>query len=287
MTAELLRALALLAEPPTPQHARVADALGLQPADPAAYTDVFVSQLYPYASVYLGAEGMLGGEARDRVAGFFRVVTGAAPAEPDHLSVLLGGYAELLQRDSAEDSPWHRARSTLLWEHLLPWVPGYLDAVADLAMEPYRSWAELLLQVLRYEAAATTTLLELPLHLREAPTLPDPRVEGAAAFNAGLLAPVRSGMILTATTLAGAARDLGLGLRVAERRYVLRNLFDQDAPATLGWLAGHARRSAAAAQRQHWTHGIAAFWQQRALDSAKLLDTVAAEARALAGAETT
>lgn len=279
MTGDLLRALAVLAEPPTPASGAVTEALGLPRADGAVFTDVFVFRLYPYASVYLGPEGMLGGEARDRVAGFFRVLGGDVPVEPDHLSVLLGAYADLVEKDQAgERSPWHRARSTLLWEHLLSWLPPYLDAIADLGAEPYRSWSSMLLEVLEHEAAVTAAPPQLPLHLRAAPPLQDPRAEGADAFSAGLLTPVRSGMIVTATTLSAAARELGLGLRVAERRYVLRNLFHQDTAATLGWLAEHARRSSAAASRQSWTGAIAEFWRERSAATATLLDTVATEA---------
>src|SRR3712207_4790889 len=72
---ELLRALAVLAEPPTAETRRVAEALGLGAGARAdEYTELFVFQLYPYASVYLGREGMLGGEARDRVGGFWRAL---------------------------------------------------------------------------------------------------------------------------------------------------------------------------------------------------------------------
>lgn len=46
------------------------------------HTDVLVFQAYPYASIYLGAEGMLGGKARDRIAGFWRALGGEPPAEP-------------------------------------------------------------------------------------------------------------------------------------------------------------------------------------------------------------
>ncbi|HYP52965.1 MAG TPA: hypothetical protein VEQ42_05460, partial [Pyrinomonadaceae bacterium] len=59
---ELFRALAALAEPPTDETARVAHALSLGPPPSAdEYARLFVFQLYPYASVYLGPEGMLGG----------------------------------------------------------------------------------------------------------------------------------------------------------------------------------------------------------------------------------
>ena len=36
---------------------------------------------------------MLGGEARDRIAGFWRALGLVPPPEPDHLAVMLGLYA--------------------------------------------------------------------------------------------------------------------------------------------------------------------------------------------------
>src|SRR5919206_4462992 len=101
---ELFRALAVLVEPPDrPGAERVAEALGLGALPEAsAYTDTFVFRLYPYASVYLGAEGMLGGEARDRVAGFLAALGQAVPPEPDHLALMLGAYASLAEAEEAE-----------------------------------------------------------------------------------------------------------------------------------------------------------------------------------------
>src|SRR5215218_1965505 len=120
---ELFRALAVLVEPPDrPGVARVAEALGLgELPEVSAYTDLFVFQLYPYASVYVGAEGMLGGEARDRVAGFMAALGHAAvPAEPDHLALLLGAYAGLCEAERGEVEGQRRvrvrgARRALLW----------------------------------------------------------------------------------------------------------------------------------------------------------------------------
>src|SRR5918911_4254765 len=127
---ELFRALAVLAEPPTVKAARVAEALELGELPTAdEYTELFVFQLYPYASVYLGSEGMIGGEARDRVAGFWRALGQMPPAEPDHLSVMLALYArlcELEEEESGGRANWHRARRAFLWEHLLSWLPVYL-----------------------------------------------------------------------------------------------------------------------------------------------------------------
>ena len=59
-----------------------------------------------------------------------------------------------------------------------------------------------------------------------------------------VLAPARSGLILTRQDLSRAARAKGLGLRAGERRYILKNFFDQSPSETAGWLAGEAARQA-------------------------------------------
>ncbi|HKX19869.1 MAG TPA: molecular chaperone TorD family protein, partial [bacterium] len=299
--AEVFRALAVLCEPPADGHARVCDALGLAAApDAAEFTDLFVLHLYPYASVYLGAEGMLGGEARDRVAGFWRALHLTPPPEPDHLAALLGLYASLLEREGEEREParralWGQARAALLHEHLASWLPPYLDRIEALAPGSYRSWAELLRASLAEEAAraadaaappdGSPPAVALSAHLRAAPPLPDPRRDGSRAFVTGLLAPVRCGMILTRADFVRAAQDLGLGLRVGERKFALAALLSQAPEAVLDWLAGAARGCAA----RHAAHtdimgAAAGFWSNRAAAAAHLLDDLgASETGAAAG----
>ncbi len=263
---ELLRALGVLCEPPTAAHARIATALGL-PGEPRDddYADVFLFQLYPYASVYLGGEGKLGGEARDRVAGFWRALDLVPPAEPDHLAALLGLYAELAERGAPEE--WRRA---LLWEHLLSWTPPYLAKLEEVAPPFYGAWAGLLRDALRAEAAAVGPLPTAPLAHREAPRLEAPAEAGGDAFLAQLLAPVRTGVILVRDDLVSIARGLGLGMRVAERRYVLEALLAQDAAGTLGALAAIARDRADRHESE--------FWSGRAADAALLLAAAAEDA---------
>jgi hypothetical protein len=277
-SAEVFRALGVLCEPPDDGHARVARALGLPGgADPSEYTDVFVLHLYPYASVYLGAEGMLGGEAADRVAGFWRALHLAPPAEPDHLAALLGLYAALADRE-AEDGDGARrllsrhARTALLHEHLVSWLPPYLDRLEALAPPACRAWGALLRSALWEETEVLGAPRALSAHLQAAPPLPDPRREGSHAFVAGLLAPVRCGMILTRADLARAARDLELGLRVGERKFAIAALLSQAPGAVLGWLAAEATRCAV----QHDAHAgvmgpMAHFWAERAEHTAQML----------------
>lgn len=283
---ELFRALGALAEPPGPEQIRLGEVLGLSGRpDPAEYTDLFLFQMYPYASVYVGAEGMMGGEGQDRIAGFWRAMRWPPPPEPDHLAVLLGLYATLHEQERAEPEAargalWRQARKALLWEHLACWLFPYLVRLAQIAPPFYRAWADLLEEAVRRELSELGPPDALPLHLREAPPLPDPREEGLDAFLQGVLAPVRSGMIAVRADLAWAAREMGLGLRMGERRFILKSLFAQDAAGTLAWLGAEAQRWAA------WHHeqerllgGVATFWAKRAGAAAALLGELDAAAK--------
>lgn len=283
---DLVEALATFAEEPGPAHGRLAALLALPgPPDAAAFTDLFVFTLYPYASVYLGGEGQLGGAARDRVAGFFRALGVVPPSEPDHLTVLLAGYAQLQAR--ADDDPAAaRAATALLHEHLLSWLPLYLARVAALAPAPYPQWAELLNAALMTAAGDASQPAQRCLHLREAPALADPRTHGHEAFMAGLLAPVCSGMVLTGADLRRAADDLQVGLRVGERRFVLDAMFAQRPVALLRWLADHTRTTTTAWQPWSTIVGDTARWWMATADTTRrsLLDLAEHTDHALATA---
>ncbi len=282
---EVIRALATLAEPPHPAHASIARALDLPELPRSAdHTELFLFQLYPFASFHVGAEGMLGGEAADRVAGFWRALGREAPGEPDHLSALLGLYAGLSDAEAREPAGPGRvlrreSRKALLWEHLLSWLPPYLHAVGEIAHPFYRRWAELLRAALFSEAAELGAPDRLPLHLREAPLLEDPRIGGGGVFLSQLTAPVRTGILLTRADLARCAEDLGLGRRAGERRFVLKALLSSNPEAALGWLAGEAARWRTAHERYRTeAEAVSRFWRSRADAAHRLLVELSREA---------
>ncbi len=263
--AELLRALAVLAEPPLAEHRAVAEAMEMQPPVlleqwRADYTEALMLGLYPYASVYLGPEGMLGGEARDRIAGFWRVL-GTGPAkEPDYLPVMLAGYARLIDSVSG-DQRWANARRAYFHEHLASWLPPWLEAMTRQAPPFYADWARVLQAVLADEASRLPAAEGAAMHLREAPRLEVPEDDEPNPFAAALLAPAVSGILLTRHDLRRAARDLGMGLRVGERRFMLTALLEQSPRDCLTWLADEARRwrescsnwsGLAPATAEHW-----------------------------------
>jgi nitrate reductase assembly molybdenum cofactor insertion protein NarJ len=273
---EALRALGALCEPPSDEHPRLAAALGLPTPPPAEqHTDLFAFRLYPYASVYLGGEGQLGGEVRDRVAGFWHALGLVPPAEPDHLAALLGLYAALADagRDAADPARsllLREARRALLHEHLLPWTEPFLARVRELGDPFYGAWAALLEATLADQVDRLGRVLTIPVALRDAPGLDPPAAVGGRAFLAQLLVPVRTGCILVRDDLMTAGRELGLGVRIAERRFVLEALVAQDAAATFGWLATFAAGQAAGRRP--------GFWRARADSAAGVLLEAAAQA---------
>lgn len=271
---ELLRALATLVEAPTAAHRAIVNAVGI-PIAPSVddHTEVVVFQAYPYASVYLGAEGMMGGDARDRIAGFWRTLGAEPGAEPDHLVALFGGVAALADATARATTPraaagLHAARHALFWEHVASWMPPYLSLLRRVGGDFYGAWAELAEATLAAEADELGGPNAPSAHLRAAPSLVEPG--GLDELIGWLLAPIRMGFTIARDDLVRAADELGTGCRVGERRYVLRSLFAHDAPGMLLWLAAEARRQAAELERVVLPP-VAAWWAARARATADVL----------------
>ena len=102
-----------------------------------------------------------------------------------------------------------RARAALLWEHLAPWLFVYADTARRIAAPFYRRWAELLLEALACAVADCGTLEHVPVHLDALPPMPDPQEAGAEEYLAALLAPARSGVVLTRADCAERRRRSG------------------------------------------------------------------------------
>lgn len=294
--AELLRGLAVFAEAPGPSHAAIAEALGLPGVPSAAeYSDVFLFQLYPYASVHLGTEGMMGGEARDRVAGFWRALALSPPAEPDHLAALVGLYASLCEQEALAEEESEalllaRARGALVDEHLAPWLFLFLARMQELAGPVYSGWADVLARTFIAEVESVgASEGAIAAHLRAVDPLPDPREDGSGPFLDAIFATARLGALLTRADLAAVSAELDIGLRAGERRYALEHLLAQDAAGVLGALARETSRQAgihrANAERLGGRVTVAARTiselADRADSSARLLEALSTESAEL------
>lgn len=269
---ELIRALAAVVDTRPEESRAIVRALELPPLDAAEHTATFVLWCPPYAALHLGPEGKLGGAGADRVAGFWRALGLTPPSDPDHLAHLLALYAHLGEAEQRSPAPaLGRARATLLTEHLWSWVPGYLRAVENLGGASLAAWAALTRKVLRRELGETPPAPALPLALREAPP-PITADLGLDDLLDAVLAPIRSGLILTHPVLAGIARQAGTGYRAGERRFALRAMLEQNPAGTLAGLATEAGRWAgrheAEAPREE---RVAAWWAARARGTAAVL----------------
>ncbi|MHB1593820.1 MAG: molecular chaperone TorD family protein [Streptosporangiaceae bacterium] len=297
---ELLRALGAIAD--NPADARTAGrAIGLPEISAAEHTEAFVLNCPPHASVYLGPEGGLGGEGTDRVAGFWRVIGLVPPREPDHLTTLLSLYAALgeaadqaasavpgdaVPGDAAAGPPGladrlGRAREVLFNEHLWPWLPGYLDAVAELGSPGLAAWAALTTRALVAERAVTRSG-PLPLALRAAPE-PISADTPLADLAAALTTPVRSGLIVTRHRLRDGAGAAGTGYRIGERRFALRSMLEQDPGPMLGWLAGQARGWSRRHAERAPGDPAGTWWSDRAAHTARMLLAAAERATTAVG----
>jgi len=281
---ELLRAVGAVAD--SPADARTAGrALGLPDLNGPQHADAFIMNCPPYASVYLGPDGALGGEGADRVAGFWRAIGVTPPAEPDHLTALLSLYASLGEaaagtRRAATATALAQARVALLWEHLWPWLPGYLDAVSGLGVPALTAWARLAAAAVTAEigAAADTALLaqaRLPLALRAAPAMP----RGGSSLDdlvGALITPVRSGIFVTRRCLAEAAGQARIGFRIGERGFALRAMLEQDPAATLTWLSRECGRWARRHAARPSADAVTRWWAGQAASTGRLLRELAA-----------
>ncbi len=278
---ELLRALGVVCLQPPPASDPLCDALGIARWQSAEHTGAFVLDLCPHSSIYLGAEGGIGGIAAETAAGMWRTLGLESPGDADHLATLLALYSHLgesvasCQTEAARMRLEH-ARQVLLWEHLWSWVPAYLEALAGRPESPAvaRQWAAVLSSALDREARWSEPPQVLPSLLGDAPPplCEDPSVD---ALVKSVATPVSSGFILTFSDLTRCAATAGVGLRRGERRFAVRAMLEQDSASTLSWLSAHARRwedwFSTGVEAQHPGGLIFEWWAQRAGHTARIL----------------
>lgn len=282
---ELWRALACYAEPPGGRHGELARALELELPQAWQHTECFAFRFHPYASVYLSADGRLGGEERERIAGFWRALGRTPPGEPDFLPVMLAFHASLIDAEAAASSnakraAWRRARAAHFHQHLETWLPPLLWRMAQTEGSPYAAWASLLAELLHAERLDVGPAPALPRQLELAPMFSGAGVDLRQLLSA-LLAPARTGMIMLRDDLVSIARDLDLGTRAGERRFLLEALLAQDAAATLQRSSELARDQADTWRRLGHQLGwqpMATWWAKRAENTARELSGLAAMA---------
>lgn len=170
----------------------------------------FTHELMPSASAFLDEEGLLGGNVSQRM----RLWMGEAGYEPDlrslapdHLAVELRLIAHLLRTDQSQ------ALSSLLRMHTLGWVPLLVHAFSTQGPSLVSAFGVTIAQTLNELVRQTFTVNaydaceDLPFGLAQAGIdLDDPRVS-LADIGQFLAVPARSGLVLTHSFVAKAARE--------------------------------------------------------------------------------
>lgn len=282
-SADLIRLLGKFIDAPSEAHLKWAAVLGLIAPTSletwrVRHAQSFIEQCYPFASVYLGPEGAIGGAAANRVADFRELLGSTIVGPPDAFGTLLADYAELVERSESDPRALH-AREAMLWEHLLCWLIPFFDSVERSAPTPYAPWARLTRRVFIGEARVVGNPGYIPLQLRDAPVVDiGKRTHSLDDVVRSLLVPVRSGIVITRHDLSRIANAVGITTYTGGRHLLLHSLLKQQPKATLERLANEALRQAQAHGREHDTLGMVAnFWSERARVTAAALRSMAAQ----------
>jgi hypothetical protein len=232
----------------------------------AAYTELFLLNVYPYASVYRDSPAELNGPSSLWAAGRFAAAGFAPPeldtaAAPDHAGLCLAYLGQADDRD--------------FLRFCLEWIPVFtLAAEREPAADTFhRSLARETREALFSRAAGSGPSRE-PGPERLTPDTADPeeevRLSDVVRY---LLSPARSGFFLSRSRLGRMAREIGLGLPFGARFDVAENLFASAGeaarvPELLGVLerereSWDAAYEALAREHPGWAP-FAAIWRRRA-----------------------
>ena len=235
--AEIALALAEVAQASSVRR-EISEALGIEAASLSDLYELFVKELPPFASIYLSADGNIGGEIQSVIAGFYPVLGVPTPSDPDHLSSLLALLAGVLSKEAeltgdggAKGGLWlssvRRAKSVLIAEHLLSWLPAYLLRAKDVAPTELLGWVSCALDLV--SAACEYEQAEALAEKSETSVA----IASVAELVNWITTPSCSGLILCPSDISSMADSLGLALRVGRKRFVLEELASQADPSQL------------------------------------------------------
>ena len=269
----LFPSLGELIESPGPEHGRVARMLGLPgEASRKDFTNLFVIQLFPHASIYVSPSGLAGGPIRDEIARYHEFLEAPIPAEPDHIASVLKWYGHLQNNLNgyAKDEDTRDVRHSFFWNCIASWLPPYLLRARELGSTLYRAWAEVTLDVLEAEAVQLGLPTTAPAPLLTAPGLPS--VRSAAEFVDALFVPVTSGLMLCRYDLGRCAAENRLVVRVADRRQNVKMFLAENPAGVSAWLYSEALRQADNVRMLPPAFGpVREFWTRRAEATANAL----------------
>ncbi len=215
------------------------------------YSWLFEFNVYPYASVFLDASGMLNSDWSGFVGGVYEALglelsLSAGLAAPDHVAAELEALAVLCEHAEVDDklakTKAEHGQRVLLLEQLLPWLAsfsfavkridkGFYGVVCDLCLKIALEHASELLgqhSAPGFRFAETTETFEY-----QQPGDFKKKASEARGKLQSLITPAHSGLFLSREDITQLGRKLGLPVRFAERPFMLENLVSSAADADL------------------------------------------------------
>lgn len=253
-----------------------------------AHTRLLVLEVPPYESVYLSADGLLGGEIAAAVADLRRR-SGLSDAleNPDHLATELGQLAFLVgaaadaQRDGVRHEHILELQRTLLDEHLLRWVPGWIAALERTADLPafFAQVGHVLFELLRFVRGQLGGDA-LPWNLPEKVNfLANPRA-GIVDIAEHLTLASQAGGYFARSSLVRIGRSLDIPAGFGSRSDTLEGLFRNAAHYQAVPRLCEALRAELVAWSGRWTGGgaVGEPWLARISETHALLERIARSA---------
>lgn len=291
--AEIASALAVVAQASL-VRGEISNALGIEDATPSDLYQLFVRELPPFASVYLSGDGNIGGESHSAIAGFYHALGVPTPSDPDHLSSLFSLLSQILQKEAdltkgssdpareAKLASVSRAKSVLVGEHLLSWLPAYLLRAKEVVSYRLSGWVNCAMDLLSVlvDQISQSEIGEEEFEFERFGSVSD-AVEW-------ITTPRKSGLVITPWDISNIGDDLGVALRVGRKRFVLEELLNQsrsDVALALQVLSDHQMKLFNAHKREFPSLSI---WAERAARTRELIASYAllcANSSRVSGAE--
>lgn len=256
---------------------------------------LFSLEVFAYASVFLDAEGRLGGSTTDAVQQHY-IQAGFMPAldreSADHLGRELALLAFLSEAeiDALEDGNLHEAgrmrrqMQAFMDDHLLWWLPAFVQAVQQQAYPFYTALGRLTLDVVRDHRAALgegAGFSGKPV-VAEPPDLLEDEGTGLKDIAAYLTIPAWSGLFLSRSDITRLGRSerlpRGFGSRVQTLTNLLRAAVEFDRmDALLHALDAHVARGERFYQEvsghgQSSTATVAQMWLERLVTTRAVIE---------------
>ncbi|MEZ4700212.1 MAG: molecular chaperone TorD family protein [Rhodothermales bacterium] len=280
-----------------------ADAAFNEDEEAARYQRFIGFNVLPFASVYLEAEGQLGGrvstEALDHYAASGFTPPADAPA-PDHVAVELAFMsrlsafrAEALKAGAQPAADrWGERLQAFMTDHVLHWMPIFLLSLRRQEDDRYAVLADMLLEVVLDHHAALPPVSPAAQARPEAPDLmarPETTLKDIAVY---VTRPVWSGLFVARDDIGRLGRTLGAPIGFGDRGQIMTNLFRSAVSYdrlnalldALRYLVDSQRFALEAISEAYPTQGVADAvtpWVERLRGTSRLIDALASGARQL------